>query len=208
MARPVSRGRADSGAGVGAERSRIGAERAPELPARRWTSYALDARRRERAFGVDRCDQRVHRLDASRGSWRRPATTAALDAVLWDASEALRIAAVLLSAVHARVVREILRRLGVRPRRRVRCVSTATPTWQAEGTRTVQQGMLLWPRLEAAPADAATANVSTKERRVTDQPNPTAPPRRRRRPPRASRARRCRRRRRGRSTRGSRSTTS
>ena len=69
---------------------------------------------------------------------------------------------------------EILRRLGVdHDIRTLRLDRHAE--WQAEGTRTVQQGSLLWPRLEAAPADAATANISTKESRVTDQPNPTAP---------------------------------
>ena len=69
---------------------------------------------------------------------------------------------------------EILRRLGVdRDIRTLRLDRHAE--WQAEGTRTVQQGSLLWPRLEAPPSDTATANISTKENRVTDQPNPTAP---------------------------------
>jgi methionyl-tRNA synthetase len=128
------------------------------------------------AASVMSCVDQANQLIASREPWKlaKAGDDRALDAVLWDASEALRIAAVLIAPFMPASSEEILRRLGVdHDIRTLRLDSHAE--WQAEGTRTVQQGSLLWPRLEAAPADAATANISTKESRVTDQPNPTAP---------------------------------
>jgi methionyl-tRNA synthetase len=128
------------------------------------------------AASVMSCVDQANQLIASREPWKlaKAGDDRALDAVLWDASEALRLAAVLLAPFMPASSEEILRRLGVdHDIRALRLDSHAE--WQAEGTRTVQQGSLLWPRLEAAPADAATANISTKESRVTDQPNPTAP---------------------------------
>jgi methionyl-tRNA synthetase len=99
----------------------------------------------------------------------------ALDAVLWNAAEALRIGAVLLSPYMPASAAEILRRLGVP-------VSSTGPSlhdaaWHVHGTRTIQQGSLLWPRLEAKDAaDVATVTtVSKKEMSVTDQPNPAGP---------------------------------
>jgi methionyl-tRNA synthetase len=96
----------------------------------------------------------------------------ALDAVLWNTSEFLRIAAVLLSPFMPTSCGEILRRLGVdHDVSRLRLGQDAA--WRADGPpRTIQQGGLLWPRLEGAerPPD-----VVTKERRVTDQPNQPTP---------------------------------
>jgi methionyl-tRNA synthetase len=103
----------------------------------------------------------------------------ALDAVLWNASEALRIGAVLLSPYMPASSAEILRRVGVPSAASGPSLHDAA--WHVHGTRTIQQGSLLWPRLEAkdAAADAATvATVSTaskKETSVTDQPNPAGP---------------------------------
>jgi methionyl-tRNA synthetase len=128
------------------------------------------------AASVMSCVDQANQLIATREPWKlaKAGDDRALDAVLWDASEALRLAAVLLAPFMPASSEEILRRLGVdHDIRTLRLDRHAE--WQAEGTRTVQQGSLLWPRLEAAPADAATANISTKESRVTDQPNPTAP---------------------------------
>ncbi len=48
-------------------------------------------------------------------------------------------------------------------------------SWRVEGERTLQQGALLWPRLEAPAASDTRTNVTTKEARVTDQPNPNPP---------------------------------
>jgi methionyl-tRNA synthetase len=128
------------------------------------------------AASVMSCVDQANQLIATREPWKlaKAGDDRALDAVLWDASEALRLAAVLLAPFMPASSEEILRRLGVdRDIRTLRLDRHAE--WQAEGTRTVQQNSLLWPRLEAPPADTATANISTKENRVTDQPNPTAP---------------------------------
>ncbi|HKW00199.1 MAG TPA: methionine--tRNA ligase [Vicinamibacterales bacterium] len=126
------------------------------------------------AATVMSCVDQANQLIATREPWKlaKAGDDRALDAVLWDASEALRIAAVLLAPFMPASSEEILRRLGVdHDVRTLRLDRHAE--WQAEGARTVQQGSLLWPRLEAAPADAAI--ISTKESRVTDQPNPTVP---------------------------------
>jgi methionyl-tRNA synthetase len=99
----------------------------------------------------------------------------ALDAVLWNAAEALRIGAVLLSPYMPASTAEILRRLGVPAS--VSGPSLHDAAWHVHGTRTIQQGSLLWPRLEAKDvADVATVTtVSKKEMSVTDQPNPAGP---------------------------------
>ena len=91
---------------------------------------------------------------------------AALDRVLWTATEALRVATVLLSPVMPASCDEILRRLGV---------ETADGglrldrdgAMQSSGERTLRREAALWPRLEAATPVAA----SNKETNVTDQPN-------------------------------------
>ena len=125
------------------------------------------------AAGVLWFVDQANQLIATREPWKLAKTgdDRALDAVLWDASEALRIAAVLIAPFMPASSVEILRRLGVdHDVKTLRLDRHAE--WQPDGTRSLQQGSLLWPRLEA-PADALT--VSTKETRVTDQPNPTAP---------------------------------
>jgi methionyl-tRNA synthetase len=115
-------------------------------------------------------------LIARREPWKlaKAGDDRALDAVLWDASELLRAAAVRLSPFIPTSSAEILRRLG--------CASsvsalrwTADAGLRGDGDRTVTQGELLWPRLEAASENAVT--VTAKETRVTDQPNalPSAP---------------------------------
>jgi len=94
------------------------------------------------------------------------------DEVLWNASEALRIAAVLLSPFMPGSCREILRRLGADADTSQLQFDRDT-AWQTNGQRSIQQGPMLWPRLETGEKPV---NVSTKERRVTDQPNPPTPP--------------------------------
>ena len=88
----------------------------------------------------------------------------ALDAVLWNASEALRLAAVLLSPYMPKSCAEILRRLGVPAKAQLLLSEDAE--WQSSGERSLQQGDLLWPRLE--PKE--TPNVTTKETPVTELP--------------------------------------
>jgi methionyl-tRNA synthetase len=102
----------------------------------------------------------------------------ALDAVLWNASEALRIAAVLLSPFMPASSAEILRRLGVDPD--VAALGLERDAaWHADGRRSVQLGSQLWPRLEAPGSTDKPLDLSTKERRVTDpstpRPHPSAP---------------------------------
>jgi methionyl-tRNA synthetase len=67
---------------------------------------------------------------------------AQLDQVLWDASEALRIATVMLAPFMPRSTTEILRRLG-EP-----AAAAAALEWRAGGARTIDKGANLWPRLE------------------------------------------------------------
>jgi methionyl-tRNA synthetase len=123
----------------------------------------------------------ANELIARREPWKlaKSGDEAALDAVLWDAAESLRVSAVLLSPFMPSSSGEILRRLGVAHDPASLRFDVDSP-WQADGQRSLQQGSLLWPRLEA-PAEAratSTVNVTTKESSVTDQPinpNPPAP---------------------------------
>ena len=98
---------------------------------------------------------------------------AGLDAVLWNACEALRIGAVLLAPFMPASSAEILRRLGVDATAAPRFEQTA---WRADGLRTLEQGSLLWPRLETRePAASPTTEKpsSSKETSVTDDPTPS-----------------------------------
>jgi methionyl-tRNA synthetase len=97
---------------------------------------------------------------------------AELDAVLWDAAEALRLAAVLLSPFMPDAATEILKRVDASPRASgLRLDSDGG--WQSSGRRIVSQGPLLWPRLEAG-----TTTEPKKETRVTELPKdiPPTPP--------------------------------
>ena len=120
----------------------------------------------------------ANELIARREPWKlaKAGDDAALDAVLWDAAEALRMAAVLLSPYMPSSSGEILRRLGV-AHDPAALRFDADSRWQADGQRSLQQGPLLWPRREAPPASTVPATtVTTKERSVTDQPSNPIPP--------------------------------
>ena len=97
----------------------------------------------------------------------------ALDRVLWNASEGLRVAAVLLSPVMPASCRTILARLGTP----VADVGDLRLERDAQvhvsGTRQLTRADALWPRLEA---DAAAAPISTKtkETPVSDAPKDVA----------------------------------
>jgi methionyl-tRNA synthetase len=117
----------------------------------------------------------ANELIAQREPWKlaKGGDDGALDAVLWDAAESLRVAAVLLSPYMPSASGEILRRLGV-AHDPASLRFEADTQWQAEGQRSLLQGSLLWPRLEELPAQSV--NVTTKETSVTDQPtNVNAP---------------------------------
>ncbi len=110
-------------------------------------------------------------LITRREPWKLAKTNedAALDACLWDAGEALRLAAVLLSPFMPTSSAEILRRLGVgHDVGRLRLAGDGE--WQPDGERSTAQGPLLWPRVEAD----APVTLSTKETAVTDE-TPSAP---------------------------------
>jgi methionyl-tRNA synthetase len=94
---------------------------------------------------------------------------AELDAVLWSASEALRLAAVLLTPFIPDAAAEILRRLGVPPDATGLRLDT-DGVWQPSGRRVLVQGALLWPRL-----DAATADPTKEKTRVTELPKDVPP---------------------------------
>jgi methionyl-tRNA synthetase len=79
---------------------------------------------------------------------RDAAKASQLDAVLYDAADALRIAAILLSPAMPRSAREILGRLGVdEPAEGWRLDHVAAPG--AAGDLVTRAGDALWPRLEA-----------------------------------------------------------
>jgi methionyl-tRNA synthetase len=96
----------------------------------------------------------------------------ALDEVLWTSTEALRVAAVLLSPVIPRSSEEILRRVGAPD---PAPVLDRDSRLGASGERTLHRQDAMWPRLESEDdAGSDTIAVSTKETRVTDQPKPDA----------------------------------
>ena len=96
-----------------------------------------------------------------------------LSQILYDAAEAVRVAAVLLSPVMPGSCAEILRRAGDdRPASALRFASDAA--WQASRPRTLVKGPNLWPRLEG---ERPSATSQPTESQVTDRPDttPSAP---------------------------------
>jgi methionyl-tRNA synthetase len=108
---------------------------------------------------------------------RNPADAERLSQVLYDVSEAVRIAAVLLQPVMPSASNEILRRAGeTRAVSELRLARDAA--WLAEAPRTLVKGANLWPRLESdRPDTTATATTATTEPPVTNPPDwkPNAP---------------------------------
>ena len=101
-----------------------------------------------------------------------------LNQVLYEASEAVRIAALLLLPIMPRSAGEILRRVGeAQPVAALRLDRDAA--WRSAGTRTIVKAEQMWPRLEegAAPKPAAVTTISEGTRPMTDeQKTPSAPP--------------------------------
>ncbi len=100
-----------------------------------------------------------------------------LDGVLFDAAEAIRIAAVLLLPIMPQSAAEILRRMGeATPVDRIRFESGAR--WNNSGNRQIVKGDALWPRTEERPKEIAvdeatkTADVPAPQATTT----PAAPP--------------------------------
>ena len=118
-----------------------------------------------------------------------PASADRLTQVLFDAAEAIRLAAVLLTPMMPASSAEILRRVGASsdPLRLDR-----DARWRGEGERLIAQGGPLWPRFEtpeaeslrSRPRDSEALGASgggaprelKKEIRLTDNPNPPLAP--------------------------------
>jgi methionyl-tRNA synthetase len=84
-----------------------------------------------------------------------PAKAAALDEVLFNVAEAIRVAAVLLYPVMPGSCSEILRRVGeAGPPRDLRLDRDGR--WRNEGVRTITKGEALWPRAEEMVAENTT----------------------------------------------------
>jgi methionyl-tRNA synthetase len=97
-------------------------------------------------------------------------TSRELDAVLWDASEALRIASVLLQPIMPTSAAEIMERLGLAGQPQASLAEAAT--WRSGGERRTVRKEALWPRLE----EPTPARVVTKENPVSDKPVDVPPP--------------------------------
>jgi methionyl-tRNA synthetase len=114
---------------------------------------------------------------ASSAPWalaKDPARADALTGVLYDAAEALRIAAVLLLPVMPTCAAEILRRAGdSRPASDVRL---ADAEWRNATARTLVKGPALWPRLEIQSAPGAAVETAVTDPIVPGPPQPPNAP--------------------------------
>ena len=143
------------------------------------------------AFAFNIVDQANTYLAAT-APWKLakdPAAADKLTQVLFDAAEAIRLAAVLLSPIMPSSSAEILRRVGAA---NDNLNLDRDAHWRAEGERLILKEGPLWPRHEtpeaeslgSRPRDSEAAGASgggaprelKKEIRVTDSPNPTPPP--------------------------------
>ena len=125
---------------------------------------AMDAYALERgAAAAYRLIDRTNEYIAESEPWtlaKDPARSAALDQVLWDASEALRIATVMLAPFMPRSTAEILRRLGEGT------VSSGALAWRGRGERTIEKGPNLWPRIESKGEETKVENEELKPEMV------------------------------------------
>ncbi len=131
---------------------------------------ALDRACRQALRVVDTANEYI----ASAEPWAlaKRGDQAALDAVLWTATEALRIAAVLLGPVMPGSAREILDRLGRGGKGPEHRPLDREATFFSSGGAVVARREAMWPRLEPAGAGGFT---STEETPVTDPSKPAAP---------------------------------
>ena len=88
-----------------------------------------------------------------------PSQADRLTQVLFDAAEAIRLAAVLLSPIMPRRADEILRRVGATTDS---LNFDRDARWRAEGERVLLQGAPLWPRFD---------KKTTKEKSVSETPS-------------------------------------
>jgi len=102
-----------------------------------------------------------------------PAAADRLSQVLFDAAEAIRLAAVLLSPIMPGSSAEILRRVGASSES---LQLSRDGRWRAEGERVLTQEGPLWPRFSSS-ADLQVRPVRQKETTLSDEtPSPTPQP--------------------------------
>ncbi|MBP6716195.1 MAG: methionine--tRNA ligase, partial [Acidobacteria bacterium] len=115
---------------------------------------------------------------ASQAPWAlaKNGQQAELDAVLWNATEALRVIALLLSPVMPSSSREILRRVGALDETTTAVeLSISDCQFTISGTRTVLQRDALWPRLEAKEKPVSEPSAKPAEPSVTPVEPSTVP---------------------------------
>jgi methionyl-tRNA synthetase len=112
---------------------------------------------------------------------KNPAAADKLTQVLFDALEAVRLAAVFLSPVMPTACREILRRVGAASDS---LQLARDGSWRAEGARSVIQGAPLWPRFDkksakegalSQPTAPQSEPLSANVEPGTRQPAPSTP---------------------------------
>ena len=104
---------------------------------------------------------------------KSPDNAAELNGVLWDLSEAVRIAATLLLPIMPASSSEILRRLGDdRPIRDRRLESDAS--WRTSGEKQILNAGALWPRIEAEKGAVHVSEESQKPAEPVTQALPPA----------------------------------
>jgi methionyl-tRNA synthetase len=100
-----------------------------------------------------------------------PANAGRVTQALFDASEAVRLAAVLLTPVMPASAREVLRRMGVNDRS---IALDRDGRWRNQGERTLLQEDALWPRLpaktEGATVAAGATSKTKKEKPLSESP--------------------------------------
>jgi len=96
---------------------------------------------------------------------RNPEQADALSQVLFDAAEAIRIAAVLLLPVMPASAAEMLRRAGeTKAASEIRLTDAA---WRSDGERVLVKGEALWPRAESPRAAAKPVESPSRQKRST-----------------------------------------
>jgi len=105
---------------------------------------------------------------------KNPSDAGRLTQVLFDAAEAIRLAAVLLSPIMPRSSAEILRRVGA---------ATTGPLqlerdgrWRAEGERVLAQSSALWPRFDSKKHYQETIVTDSTSESAGQPPPATVPP--------------------------------
>ena len=133
---------------------------------------AMDGFALERAAAAAyRLIDRTNEFIAESEPWalaKDPAKAGALDAVLWDASEALRVATVLLAPFMPRSAAEILRRMGEG------APDVAALTWRASGSRAIEKGANLWPRIDIDIQEKATVENDAQKPEMVPGVTPAA----------------------------------